>query len=51
MVDIEERNIQYNVTLEEIKGWREKGPLGKLHNFVVYVQRSVQRSVQREQHF
>lgn len=33
-----------NVTLKEIKAWRQKGPLGKLHNFVVFIQRSVQRS-------
>src|SRR5438067_1501856 len=30
-------------TLEEINEWRRKGPLGKLHNFVVFVQRSTQR--------
>jgi hypothetical protein len=34
----------YNVTLKEIETWRLKGPLGKLHNFVVFIQRSVQRS-------
>ncbi|KAJ6436014.1 putative AC transposase [Purpureocillium lavendulum] len=33
-----------NATLKEIKAWRQKGPLGKLHNFVVFIQRSVQRS-------
>lgn len=33
-----------SVTLKEIKAWRQKGPLGKLHNFVVFIQRSVQRS-------
>ena len=31
------------MTLEEIQDWRKKGPLGKLHNFVVYIQGSVQR--------
>ncbi|KAM6513532.1 hypothetical protein FALCPG4_18958 [Fusarium falciforme] len=34
----------YNVTLKHIEAWRKKGPLGKLHNFVVYIQRNVQRS-------
>ena len=34
---------KYNVTLKEIEAWRRKGPLGKLHNFVVFIQRSVQR--------
>lgn len=32
------------MTLKQIEAWRRKGPLGKLHNFVVYIQRSVQRS-------
>jgi hypothetical protein len=30
-------------TLQEIEDWRKKGALGKLHNFVVFIQRSVQR--------
>jgi hypothetical protein len=34
---------KYKVTLEEVEHWRSKGPLGKLHNFVVYIQRSTQR--------
>ncbi|KAF5981722.1 ribonuclease H-like protein [Fusarium bulbicola] len=34
----------HNVTLKHIEAWRKKGPLGRLHNFVVYIQRSVQRS-------
>ena len=29
--------------LKAIEGWRKKGPLGKLHNFIVYLQASVQR--------
>ncbi|KAM3517051.1 hypothetical protein MY4038_010335 [Beauveria bassiana] len=33
----------HNVTLKQIEAWRRKGPLGKLHNFVVYIQQSVQR--------
>lgn len=33
----------YNVTLKQIKAQRRKGPLGKLHNFMVYIQQSVQR--------
>ena len=45
--DCEQTSLQYDVTLEEIEQWRKKGPLGKLHNFVVYIQ----GSVQREQHF
>jgi len=32
------------VTLKHIEAWRKKGPLGKIHNFVVFIQRSVQRS-------
>lgn len=32
------------MTLKEIEAWRAKGSLGKLHNFVVFIQRSVQRS-------
>ena len=34
----------HNVTLKQIEAWRRKGPLGKLHNFAVYIRRSVQRS-------
>ncbi|KAJ6439010.1 hypothetical protein O9K51_08414 [Purpureocillium lavendulum] len=34
----------HNVTLKHIETWRRKGPLGKLHNFVVFIQRSVQRT-------
>ncbi|KAF6515700.1 hypothetical protein HZS61_004441 [Fusarium oxysporum f. sp. conglutinans] len=34
----------HNVTLKHIEAWRKKGPLGKIHNFVVFIQRSVQRS-------
>jgi len=37
----------YDITIKEIEQWRKQGPLGKLHNFVVYIQ----RSVQREQNF
>ena len=28
----------------EIQEWRRRGPLGKLHNIVVFIQRSLQRS-------
>jgi len=38
----EEANI-YNVTLKEIEEWRNKGPLGKLHNFLVFLAASTQR--------
>jgi hypothetical protein len=37
--NIEEEGI----TLDDIELWRRKGPLGKLHNFVVFIQGSVQR--------
>ena len=30
----------YNVTIKEIKEWRKKGPLGKLHNFVIWLAQS-----------
>jgi len=39
--------VIYDATTEEIEKWWRKGLLGKLHNFVVFIQ----RSVQREQHF
>jgi hypothetical protein len=31
------------VTLKEIEQWRKKGPLGKLHNFVIWLTQSTQR--------
>ncbi|EXK24176.1 hypothetical protein FOMG_19084 [Fusarium oxysporum f. sp. melonis 26406] len=34
----------HNMTLKHIETWQKKGPLGRLHNFVIYIQRSVQRS-------
>lgn len=34
---------KYTVTLDEMERWRRYGPLGKLHNFVVYIQRSTIR--------
>jgi hypothetical protein len=46
-VNIEEGTTKYDVTLQEIERWRQQGPLGKLHNLAVYIQ----RSVQREQYF
>lgn len=33
-------------TEDEVIRWRKKGPLGKLHNIVVYIQRSTQRRAQ-----
>ena len=33
----------YNTTVKEIESWRKKGPLGKLHNFVVFLAASTQR--------
>jgi hypothetical protein len=38
----EETNV-YNVTIAQVKEWRKKGPLGKLHNFLVYIYKSTQR--------
>jgi hypothetical protein len=35
-------STKYTVSLAEIKRWRQQGPLGKLHNIVVYIQASVQ---------
>jgi hypothetical protein len=37
-----ETNV-YNVTIAQVKEWRKKGPLGKLHNFLVYIYKSTQR--------
>jgi len=31
------------VTIKEIEEWRKRGPLGKLHNFVVFLAQSTQR--------
>ncbi|KAK2684724.1 hypothetical protein QWA68_016242 [Fusarium oxysporum] len=30
----------HNMTLKHIKAWQKKGPLSRLHNFVVYIQRN-----------
>ncbi len=38
----EETNI-YTTTVKEIEQWRKKGPLGKLHNFVLFLAKSTQR--------
>jgi hypothetical protein len=35
--------VEDTQTEEELQQWRARGPLGKLHNIVVYVQRSPQR--------
>jgi hypothetical protein len=42
---LEENNqdTSYLPTELEMENWRQKGPLGKLHNIVVYIQRSPQR--------
>ncbi len=34
---------KYEISLQEINEWRRRGPLGKLYNLVVHIQRSVQR--------
>jgi hypothetical protein len=41
----EENNVSLLTTPTELEmqQWRQKGPLGKLHNIVVYIQRSTQR--------
>ncbi|KAI7763505.1 hypothetical protein LZL87_013897 [Fusarium oxysporum] len=31
----------HNVTLKHIEAWRKKGPLSKIYNFVVFIQRSI----------
>jgi hypothetical protein len=36
-------STKYNVSLAEIEKWRRQGPLGKLHNIVIYIQASIQR--------
>jgi hypothetical protein len=41
---LESNNVdKYAVTLDEMERWRRCGPLGKLHNSVVYIQRSTIR--------
>jgi hypothetical protein len=35
----EDDNSILKATLKEIEEWRKKGLLGKLHNFVVFIQR------------
>src|ERR1700712_3949441 len=41
---LESNNLdKYAVTLDEMERWRRCGALGKLHNFVVYIQRSTIR--------
>jgi len=37
------KNTSFLPTELEMENWRQKGPLGKLHNIVVYIQRSPQR--------
>jgi len=39
----EDDNSILKATLKEIEEWKKKGPLGKLYNFVVFIQRSTQR--------
>ncbi len=44
--DLAEKNNEGLLTMPtelEIQQWRQKGPLGKLYNIVVYIQRSTQR--------
>ena len=37
-----ETNV-FATTIKDIEAWRKKGPLGKLHNFVVFLAQSTQR--------
>ena len=41
-IDDHEYDI-HKIKLADIEKWRRKGPLGKLHNFVVYIQGSIPR--------
>jgi hypothetical protein len=42
-LDKDEETSVYTVTMAQIKEWRKKGPLGKLHNFVVFLATSTQQ--------
>ena len=41
--ELSDSTNKYDITLAEINKWRKQGPLGMLHNLVVYIQQSVQR--------
>ncbi|KFY06907.1 hypothetical protein V491_08569, partial [Pseudogymnoascus sp. VKM F-3775] len=43
LLEINNLSSSYIPTQLEMETWRRKGPLGKLHNIVVYIQRSPQR--------
>jgi hypothetical protein len=43
LFDDNEYNISLDPTVSELDKWRSKGALGKLHNIVVFIQRSPQR--------
>ncbi|KFZ25264.1 hypothetical protein V502_00256 [Pseudogymnoascus sp. VKM F-4520 (FW-2644)] len=43
LFDDNEYNISLDLTVSELDKWRLKGALGKLHNIVVFIQRSPQR--------
>jgi hypothetical protein len=43
LADYNNSNTLIPPTEREMADWRQKGPLGKLHNIVVYIQRSPQR--------
>jgi hypothetical protein len=43
LFDDDNYNISLNPTVSESDKWRLKGALGKLHNTVVFIQRSPQR--------
>ncbi len=42
-IEEDEEHDIYKTTIQEIEAWRKKGPLGKLHNFVVFLALSTQR--------
>lgn len=43
-------NNSQEASQEEVEAWRNAGPLGKLHNIVVYIQRSPQRQATFEKY-
>jgi hypothetical protein len=42
-IDEDDETNVMEVTLQRINEWRRKGPLGKLHNFVIWLTQSTQR--------
>jgi len=46
--NLEAKNDMPTVTVAELKEWRKKGPVGKLHNLAVDLARSVQHEQKSE---